>query len=221
MNLASRLQAQLGWTSSFRTVYKKPAPRGFKVPQTTGILGWIILSYEKNIPTCTWITARDTISIPIVFDERFFGDTIFRAEKISKDTFVISDIIIHNSNYIFACSTFEQRYDWLINVLERFHSPIDGLSKLIHKSALPKTSLRGYEVYTDTPGTNGFFVENDKQVVTKGDMPDVYHIEDSYVRVPDLKTSVFLRSKGPTFELSCVKESDGSWTIRENIPDLK
>ena len=221
MNLASRLQTQLGWTSNFRTVFKKPAPRGFKVPQTSGILGWIILSYEKNIPTCTWMTARDTIQLPIVFDERFFGDTIFRAEKIEKDTFVISDIIYHNSNYIFGCSNFIQRYDWLKLILARFHTPVDGLTKLIHKSDLPKTPLRGYEVYTDVPGSTGFFVEDDKKTVTKGEIPDVYFIEESYVRVPDLKTSVFLRSKGTTFELKCSQHSDGSWVIQENIPDLK
>jgi hypothetical protein len=158
--------------------------------------------------------------LPIVFDERFFGDTIFRAEKISKDTFVISDIIYHNSNYIFEYTNFTQRYDWLKLVLERFHTPIEGITKLIHKSNLPKVSLRGYEVYTDVPGSTGFFVE-DSKTVTRGEMPDVYLIEESYVRVPDLKTSVFLRSKGSTFELKCSKHEDGSWVIQENLPDLK
>jgi hypothetical protein len=120
--------------------------------------------------------------LPIVFDERFFGDTIFRAEKISKDTFVISDIIYHNSNYIFEYTNFTQRYDWLKLVLERFHTPIEGITKLIHKSNLPKVSLRGYEVYTDVPGSTGFFVE-DSKTVTRGEMPDVYLIEESYVNV--------------------------------------
>ncbi len=167
------------------------------------------------------MTSRDTIQLSVVFDERFFGDTILRAEKLNKDTYVISDILYYNSNYIFACSTFRQRYDWLEKSLSRFHTHVDGMPKFIHKSNLPKCSLRGYEVYNDVPGSFGFFVEDDKKQITKGELPDVYLIEDSYVRVPDLKTSVFLRSLGTSFELKCSQESDGSWSIQENIPDLK
>lgn len=219
MNLENRLQTQYAWTSSFRTVYKKPAPQGFKVPQTSGISGWIVLSYEKNVPVCTWISRQETVQLSTVFDERFFGDTIFRVEKLN-DVYIVSDVLFYNSNYIFATTTFKQRYEWLEKILNKFHSHIEGLAKFVHKSNLPKCSLKGYEIYNNIEGSFGFFVEQDKKLIKKSDIPDVYLIEDSYLRVPNLKTSVYLRSLGDEFELKCAQESDGSWSVQENIPDL-
>jgi len=192
------------------------------VPQTTGILGWIVLSFEKNIPTCTWCTSRECITLDICLDHRLYGDTIFRAEKVGS-TYIISDIWLYNSNCVFMASTFKQRYDWLKLLLKHFYNPT--LTKLLHKSDLQvSTKLRGYEVYSNKPGEHGSFVEltNDLILVTKTDIPDVYTVDgsDGYVLVPNLKTSVFLRSKGNTFKLKCIP-SDGNWECTENIPEVK
>ena len=133
--------------------------------------------------------------------------------------------MFYNSNCIFACSTFQQRYDWLKIILNTFHSKIDGLSIFLHKSEIPKeTRLRGYEIYTEEIGKHGFFVENDTSVtVLKSSIPDVYTVENDggYLKVPSIEISEFLRSKGDKFNIKCEKLDDGSWVITENIPGVK
>ena len=123
MNPVSLLQSHYGWTPSSRQVFKKPVPtesKCFRVPQTNGIPGWIVLTYEKEKPACFWVTSTEITRIQCIADERLFGDTIFRAERIGQLEFVISDIFIYNSNCIFVCSTFEQRYVWLLDLLKMF-----------------------------------------------------------------------------------------------------
>jgi hypothetical protein len=58
--------------------------------------------------------------------------------------------------------------------------------------------------------------------VLKTSIPDVYSIkgEEGYVKIPDMKTSRFMRSKGSEFELNCEKQGD-YWVVQENIPDVK
>ena len=162
--------------------------------------------------------------MPCIADERLFGDTIFRAERISQYEFVISDIFIYNSNCIFACSTFEQRYVWLSDLLKKFAHTSTGIAQFIHKSNLdPKQKIRGYEDHTDKQGATGFFVELEDQTIfeiTKLPIPDCYKVGDGYLKVPDLKTSVYLRSKGDKFKCKCRKNEDGSWTLLENIPSI-
>jgi len=227
MNPVSLLQSHYGWTPSSRQVFKKPAPtdsKCFRVPQTGGIPGWIALTYEKEHPACFWVTTTGITRIQCIADERLFGDTIFRAERIGQFEFVISDIFIYNSNCIFACSTFEQRYVWLCDLLKMFTFSSTGTAKLIHKSNLdPKQKLRGYEDHIDKPGSHGFFVDlEDPNIVevTKLPIPDCYKIQEGYLKVPDLRTSVYLRSKGEKFKCKCKKNDDGSWTLLENIPSI-
>ena len=227
MNPVSLLQSHYGWTPSSRQVFKKPAPtdsKCFRVPQTNGAPGWIAMTYYKDKPSCFWVTPTEIIKLICIADERLFGDTIFRAERISQFEFVISDIFIYNSNCIFACSTFEQRYVWLSDLLKTFTFHSSGTSRLIHKSNLdPKQKLRGYEDHTDKVGSNGYFVElEDPNIVeiTKLAIPDCYKVGDGYLKVPDLRTSVFLRSKGEKFKCKCRKNEDGSWTLLENIPSI-
>lgn len=226
MNPVSLLQSHYGWTPSSRQVFKKPVPtdsKCFRVPQTNGIPGWIVLTYEKNKPTCFWVTTTEVTRVQCIADERLFGDTIFRAERIGQLEFVISDIFIYNSNCIFACSTFEQRYVWLSKLLE-FTSSSTGTAKLIHKSKIDsKQKLRGYEDHVDKSGSHGFFVDlEDPNIVevTKLAIPDCYKVQEGYLKVPDLKTSVYLRSKGEKFKCKCRKNEDGSWSLIENIPHI-
>ena len=223
MNPVNRLQTLYAWTPNSRLVSKKPAPPepNFRVPQTTGIMGWIALTYNNDIPVCLWITARECCSIQVCLDERLFGDTIIRAEKIGKK-YVISDVYIYNSTCIFASSTFRQRYEWTKEILSRFYR--SGLAEFVHKSDLPEnTSLRGHEVYDSKEGSHGCFVELEQsEIVVKTEIPDVYTVKgkQGYVLVPDLKTSVFLRSKGDEFKLNCIP-LNGNWACQEYIPEVK
>lgn len=154
-----------------------------------------------------WITARESCVVSLCIDERLFGDTIFRAEKV-RNKYVISDCLVYNSSRIFNISTFKERYDWSAQLLKRF------THGLIHKSELPSDiKIKGYELYDFKPGSKGSF-EEPRETITRTEIPDVYTIKNKqgYVLVPDLKTSVYLRSLGSEFQLSCV-EKDGNWAI--------
>lgn len=213
-------------------VFRKPVPpdsKTFRVPQTTGLTGWIIFTYENAIPVCLWMTAQECRKIPCIVDERICGDTFLRAERMGPFEFVISDIFIFNSNCVFACSTFEQRYHWLKQLMDTFIYPSKTAAQFIHKKDLNKThKVRGYEEHPDEPGKHGYFVDleeksgsGDAQAIVKLQIPDCYEVVGGgYLKVPDLKTSVFLRSKGASFKLRCSKNPDGSWTVLENIPSI-
>jgi hypothetical protein len=226
MSRANQIQTLYDWTPSSRLVFKRSIPEHskiFKVPQTVGTSGWIIFTYENDIPVCFWMNAHETRKVQCIVDERLFGDTFLRAEKLGNFEYVISDIFIYNSNCVYACSTFEQRYNWLKQLMSTFMNYVPGTAKFIHKSDLsPKIKLKGYEAHTDEPGKPGYFLENDTSntfQVVKLPLPDCYEVESGgYLRVPDLKTSEFLRSKGQSFKCACTKNSDGSWTLTENIP---
>jgi hypothetical protein len=200
-------------------VLKKPAPTGFKVPQTIGISGWLILTYDK-LPKCIWVSGNECYTIPVCIDERLFGDTFLKVERVN-DEYIISDIFMYNSCCVFACTTFIQRYEWTKQLMSRFFHDIPGFPKLIHKSD-SKHKIKGYETYTDIPGSKGYYEESGKTTLIKSDIPDVYFIEgtESYIQVPDLKTSVYLRSLGDTFELD-LEEKEDLWFVKENIPNIE
>lgn len=192
-----------------------------KVPQSSGISGWICLTYNENLkPICLWITNQDSFEIPCCIDERLFGDTFFRAEKI-KNTYIISDLFLLNSSCVFMCTNFKQRSEWIVKLFDNFYTHIKGFPELIPKSKFDFTgiSLKGYEVYTSDIGSKGYFIENNKTKIIRSDIPDVYFINgtENYLRVPDLKTSEFLRLKDKEFELECEDMNDGTFMIKENI----
>lgn len=227
MSPENRLQRLYEWTPSFRLVYKKPVPTGlktFRVPQTSGVPGWIVLTYENSIPVCYWLTTHECKQIPCFADERICGDTIFRAEKLSESEYVISDIWMYNSNCIYACSTFSQRYEWLELLLKTFFRFPEKSVSFLHKSQLESQRIRGYEEHLEEVGKHGYFVDKDKSelmTITRLSIPDCYEIVGKgYLRVPDLKTSVYLRSKGDTFTCKCVKYDDEYWDVQENIPEI-
>ena len=74
------------------------------------------------------------------------------------------------------------------------------------------------------PGLILTFEQNDGTEifdVVRLPMPDCYEIVGKgYIRVPDLKTSVFLRTKGNSFKCRCKKYDDEFWDVAENIPDV-
>jgi len=191
----------------------------FKVPQTIGRSGWVVFTYEKNIPVCVWITPQECLKIPCCVDERVCNDTFLRVERTGPLEFVVADIWVYNSNCVFACSSFQQRYEWLQSWLKVCVSHIPGTAKFIHKSELTKERVRGYEMYTDDIGAKGVYMEDDgvkKVRVKKMALPDCYEVEGGgYLRVPDLETSQYLRTLGAEFSVSGVKEEDGSWTVKK------
>lgn len=225
MNLANRLQTLYDWTPSYRLVFRKPVPselKTFRVPQTKGTNGWIIFTYDKNVPTCLWITSTESKKLPCIVDERICGDTFFRAEKIGPLDFVISDIWLYNSNCVFATSTFEQRYNWLKVFLPMFTSHIPGTVKLMHKSEIGTTNIKGYEEHPNEVSSTGYFVECDGADVVhfvKMNLPDCYESVPftGFLKVPDINTSFYLRSKGDEFDCRCTKMGD-QWVVSENIP---
>jgi hypothetical protein len=227
MSLESRLQRLYEWTPSFRLVYKKPVPTGLKtvrVPQTTGAPGWIILTYQNNIPVCYWLTTHESKQLPCIADERICGDTIIRAEQLNDSTFVLSDIWMYNSNCVYACSTFSQRYAWLQTLMKTCIRSTSTTPTFLHKSELSEQSIRGYEEHPVDIGKHGYFIEKDTSevlTITKLSIPDCYDVAGKgYLRVPNLKTSVYLRLKGDTFRCRCVPYDDDYWDVQENIPEI-
>ncbi len=162
-----------------------------------------------------WITSQECYSVPCSVDERVCNDTFLRVERISKHEFVVADMWMYNSNCIFACSNFQQRYEWLKLWLKLFVFETPATIKLLHKSEY-KGAIRGYETYLEDIGKSGFFEEGVGQKVTivKLSIPDCYEIKGGgYLRVPDLKTSQMLRQKGAVFEAICQDNGDGSWSL--------
>jgi hypothetical protein len=207
-------------------VLKKPAPKGLdmmKVPQTTGTPGWIILTYENSIPVCLWMTEKECQKLPCIADERICGDTFFRVEKVAPLEFVVCDIWMYNSNCVFACSTFEKRYEWTRELLSTFTFHVHGTVKLIHKSNYDFKTIKGYEHHTtETIGKLGYSTSNNTVKIKALELPDCYEItgKSGYLKVPDLKTSKYLRSLGKTFECECIQNEDTSWSLLENIPEI-
>lgn len=128
---------------------------------------------------------------------------------------------MYNSNCVFACSSFQQRYDWLQSWLKLCLPHVPGTAKFIHKADLTKEKVRGYEMYTDDIGSKGFYRDDDPKIcVKKMSLPDCYEVAGGgYLRVPDLKTSQFLRTLGDEFFIACKKEEDGSWILSEKVVD--
>jgi hypothetical protein len=216
MNHVNRLQILYGWTPNYRQVFKKPVLPGLKkVPQFVGQQGWIIFVYEGEIPKAFWV-GKDIQELTIALDERMFGDTIFRAEKISgyNHKYVLSDIFVFASTNIFVRTNFEERYSWISKIL-KFHQQIPGLTELYSKES--QFPIKGYEYHDIKKGSFGIYAE-EKEIVYKTEIPDVYFIrgKSGYVAVPDLKTSEFLRSKGSEFELD-IEEIEGIWHIKSFV----
>jgi hypothetical protein len=219
-----RLQRLYDWTPAFRTVYKKPVPPGhktFDVPQTTGKPGWLIFTHDNNIPVCVWTTSQECYTVPCSADFRVCNDTFLRVERLNKTEFVVADMWVYNSNCVFSCSTFQQRYEWLKEWLKTFVFAYPGSIRLIHKSDLVNPQVRGYESYTHDIGSKGYYRDDDgTQLVTikKMALPDCYEVNGTgYLRVPTLQLSQELRTYGNAFTAKCVLNDDGSWSFVSRV----
>jgi hypothetical protein len=159
-------------------------------------------------------------------DERICGGTFLRVERLSPLEFVVADIWMYNSNCVSACSTFSQRYDWLKIFLRMFTSHQPNVTiKLIHKSDLVDPVIRGYEAYEDEIGKTGYFIENDNTEIVhfvRMTMSDCYESVPftGYLKVPDIKTSFYLRARGQEFDCRCLKV-ENDWVVSEKIPEVE
>jgi hypothetical protein len=169
------------------------------------------------------MNSHECKKIQCIADERICGDTFLRVEKINNNEFVISDIWMYNSNCVYACSTFSQRYEWLKQWIPLVLPSQKGMPKFIHKSE-SNHPIRGYEEHPEEVGKPGYYVEKDDSemlTVNRTNIPDCYEIVGKgYLRVPDIKTSFYLRSKGETFQCKCIPYDDEFWDVVENIPDI-
>ena len=197
-----------------------------QVPQTTGVPGWIIFTYENSTPCCFWITTQECKKLTCIVDERICGGTFLRVERLSPLEFVVADIWMYNSNCVFACSSFLQRYDWLKLFLRLFTSYEKNKTiRLIHKADLVNPVIRGYEAYEDEIGKSGYFIEKDNSELIqfiRMSMSDCYESVPftGYLKVPDIKTSLYLRKKGQEFDCKCIKV-ENDWVVSEKIPDVE
>lgn len=170
-----------------------------------------------------WITPQECKKLPCSVDERICGGTFLRVERLSPLEFVVADIWMYNSNCVFACSSFLQRYDWLKLFLKMFTSYEKDITiRLIHKSDISDVPIRGYEAYEDEIGKNGYFIENDNTELVhfiRMNMSDCYESVPftGYLKVPDIKTSFYLRAKGNEFDCKCIK-IENDWVVSEKIP---
>jgi len=209
-------------------VFKKPVPtelKTYKVPQTNGIPGWIIFTYNEDIPVCLWTNSHECeIITNCIVDELICGDTFLRVERLNKNKFIVSDIWVYNSNCVYVASKFSQRYEWLKKFLKTFTQTGEGFVEFVHKSEIKDEQVRGYEVHIEEIGRHGYFVDKEEPDVfkiKKMTIPDCYEVVGKgYLRVPDLKTSVYLRSKGSEFICKCKKYDEEFWDIVENIPEI-
>lgn len=188
----------------------------FKVPQTAGAPGWIVFTYENDVPVCVWITAHECRKLKCIVDERICGDTIFKVERVGPTEYALADVWMFNGNCVFACSTFKQRYDWARELLNEFFFCVPGVTiDIIHKGDIEGVAIRGYESYSDDVNARGCFEEADGSLmmrVKKMALPDCYEVEGGgYLRVPTLAASKHLASLGPSFQIRCKKADAESW----------
>jgi hypothetical protein len=224
MNLANQLQTRYDWTPNFRQVFRKLVPsdlKTFRVPQTTGTQGWIIFTYENNIPVCLWLNSQECYKIPCCVDERICNDTFLRVEKVNDLEFIISDIWLYNSNCVYASTTFSQRYKWLKELISKFMYSYEGFAKFIHKSEIEKFKVKGFEEHPENiPGRHGYFTDlcysQQKLKFKKTNIPDCYELitGNGYLKVPDIRTSEYLRNLGEEFVCECKPDDEtGWWTV--------
>ena len=205
------MQALFNWTPQCRLVCKKQDPKGFKVPQTTGIMGWIVLTNN-----CAFWVTNKTIDYLEEFqvDQRIIDNTIFRVEKLN-DKFIIADIWLYNSYKIFENTTFEYRYNWLSKLIK-------FLPNCMHKSnaQIDNNCIKGWEYYSDIPGSMGIFEEYKLLArITRMTLPDCYEVfiadkSVGYLRVPTIEISAYLLTLGDTFKSEVIETESGFFDIK-------
>jgi len=221
----NRLMSLYKWDPSFRMVSQgKLGSYASRVPQGTGIPGWLCLTRDdQSKPIAYWVPRRDN-PVPqvfrIVWDERCFEDTILRVEYTPTHVY-IADAWMWNGTPLFYKMTFAKRQEFLKSIIPLVYTPCPLFETRKVEFRDSMSDIRGYEHYTDVAGTKGIFIESKREEVpdlyeiVATDIPDVYKVADvGYLRVRTLKLSHELRKLGRSFTLQCVKNEDGTWTPR-------
>lgn len=221
----NRLKSLYGWDPVMRTTRQGTATSSmtYKVPQTTGIPGWLCLTRdESSKPIALWVQRKDNATsqvFRVVWDERCFEDTILRVEYTSTHVY-IADVWMWNGTQMFKTRSFEQRAKFLKAAFESTYTScpeFETRSVALRENA---TEIRGHEYYSDAHGEKGIFIESkpdvsDKYEIIATDIPDVYKVADvGYLRVRTMALSKQLRALGRVFTLECVQNEDGTWTPR-------
>lgn len=107
-------------------------------------------------PTVEWIPREGPPEeISVVIDERMCCSTLLRVERLSPTRFVVADMLYLNGRYVWATHSFAQRYRWIRDLLEEFHTA--ELCELVHKDELEEVPIKGWESYSDSPGLAGCY----------------------------------------------------------------
>ena len=220
----NRLKTMYGWDPVMRMTRQGKVPDfTCKVPQTTGIPGWLCLTRDDSSkPIALWVQRKDNATpqvFRVVWDERCFEDTILRVEYTSTHVY-IADVWMWNGTQMFKTRSFEQRAKFLKAAFEATYTPCPEFETRAVSMRENATEIRGHEYYSDAHGEKGIFIESkpdvsDKYEIVATDIPDVYKVADvGYLRVRTMALSKKLRALGRVFTLECVQNEDGTWTPR-------
>lgn len=217
----NRLKSVYKWDPSVRlTRQGKIGPYSVKVPQGSGIPGWLCLTRDEHSnPIALWIPRKENPTpqlIRVVWDERCFEDTILRVEYTPTHVY-IADAWMLNGTPLFMTTTFGARQEIVKSLFSMYTPcPLFETRKIQLRDDI--TDIRGYEYYNNTQGEKGIFAESKKEETLKyeimaTDIPDVYKVADvGYLRVQTMALSKKLRTLGRVFALECVQNDDGTWT---------
>jgi hypothetical protein len=128
-----------------------------KIPQYVGNPGWMLLTHSKEgDPLALFVDRHDGVtSVPIIFDERVFSDTVFRVIQLKSDVYIACDIRYLNGICVYEKLSYAKRRELLESLLDAFHHT--DLTALLTEAPVG-CSLRGWEYYDDEPGTMGVFL---------------------------------------------------------------
>ena len=221
----NRLKSLYGWDPAMRMSRQGTAAASttHKVPQTTGMPGWLCLTRDDSSkPVALWVQRKDNATpqiFRVVWDERCFEDTILRVEYTSTHVY-IADVWMWNGTQMFKTRSFEQRATFLKAAFEATYTSCSEFETKAVALRETATDIRGHEYYSDAHGEKGIFIESkpdvsDKYEIVATDIPDVYKVADvGYLRVRTMALSKQLRALGRVFTLDCVQNEDGTWTPR-------
>jgi hypothetical protein len=232
-----RLQTLYKWDPDTRMTRQATKPiqgHTARVPQGDGIPGWLCLTRDplNSLPVALWVPRKAQAQAQvfrIVMDDRCFEDSILRVEYTPTHLY-IADVWMWNGTKLFNKTPFTWRQTFLADSLPLVYTSCPGFeSRAVELRTLEnlKSSVRGYEYYSNRIGETGLFrvetapvvpmlAHTDLYKITSTDIPDVYKLDGElgYLRVRTLKLSKTLRAMGESFYLRCVKnpEDDGTWT---------
>lgn len=117
----------------------------------------MLLTHSKEgDPLALFVDRHDAVtSVPIIFDERVFSDTVLRVIQLNSDVYIACDIRYLNGICVYEKLSYAKRRELLESLLDAFHHT--DLTALLTEAPVG-SSLHGWEYYDDEPGTMGVFL---------------------------------------------------------------